>query len=143
MQPKGIFVFIDDDEDEHALFTYAMNKLGIDNRIEFFTDGKEAFKFLLDNELRIFMIFSDIHMPEMSGLDLKKNIDEVPILRAKSIPFVFHSSSSSPSDVKRAYGLNIQGFFQKTSDIDEAALMLKTAIDYWARCILPTDVNKL
>jgi hypothetical protein len=41
-KPKGLFVIVDDDKDEHVFFKVAMEKLELSNRIVSCYDGAEA-----------------------------------------------------------------------------------------------------
>jgi len=44
---------------------------------------------LEENREEILLIICDINMPEMSGLEFKKEIEKDTYLSEKSIPFVF------------------------------------------------------
>jgi CheY-like chemotaxis protein len=138
-KPKGVFVFIDDNPDEHVLIIHAMKSLSLDNQIVCCMNGKEALQYLKETQDLIFIIISDIHMPEMDGLELKRMIDDTPELKIKAIPFVFHSSTSNPTEIKTAYTLNIQGFMEKSHDSDGIKKTLFTIIRFWVECLHPSQ----
>ena len=73
-------------------------------------------------------------MPQMTGLELKKNIQDDPYLRAKGIPFVFISTNASRVSVRHAHALSVQGYFQKPSNMDGIKNMLRTLFEYWEMC---------
>src|SRR4051812_297426 len=106
--PKGVLVFIDDDPDEFLLLQQSLEKLELRNKVVFCRDGQEAFDYLKHTKDDIFVIISDMNMPVMDGLTLKRLIEMTPELKIKAIPFFFHSSTSSTAEIRAAYDLNIQ-----------------------------------
>ena len=71
--------------------------------IEHFKDPLLAFEYLVTTTDEIFLIISDMNMPVMTGMELKQAIDNDPILRKKSIPFIFSSTAALKEDIKKAY----------------------------------------
>ena len=43
----------------------------------------------------LFLIISDMNMPKMNRLELKRAIDDDVILKKKSIPFIFSSNEAT------------------------------------------------
>jgi CheY-like chemotaxis protein len=76
-------------------------------------------------------------MPGMNGIEMRNEIINDPYLREKSIPFVFYSTAANPYQIRRAYELTVQGFFQKPSTYPELVQMLKLILDYWKVCRHP------
>ena len=76
-------------------------------------------------------MISDMNMPKMSGLEFKKAIDSDELLRTKSIPFIFATSSSTKAEVSEAYDYRVQGYFPKPLSSEEQANMLDIIIKYW------------
>ena len=140
MKPKGIFLFVDDDQDEHELLSIAVKKLGYSNEIVSCHNGKEALDFLRSTKKDLFIILCDLNMPLINGIELKQFIENDPDLKAKAIPFVFHSSTSSSAEIKFAYSLNIQGFFTKSMSIDGTIASLKKIVDFWTDCVHPKNL---
>ena len=94
--------------------------------------------FLSKSSKSMFLILSDVNLPGQSGLELKGDIDRDPVLRAKSIPFVFYSTSAQREQVDEAYHrLTIQGFFKKADNMAAAKEMVATIINYWNLCKHP------
>jgi DNA-binding NarL/FixJ family response regulator len=75
-----------------------------------------------------------VNMPEVNGLQFKKQIQEDDYLREKGIPFVFISTNASASAVRLAHQLGVQGYFQKPDSFDAIKRMLRTLFDYWEMC---------
>ncbi|HEY6163147.1 MAG TPA: response regulator [Bacteroidia bacterium] len=138
--PKGSFVFIDDSDQEFILLKEAMEELGLKNKLRHFNNGQEAFLFLKRTKEAIFLILSDVNMPAMDGLQLKRLIDLTPEIKIKAIPFIFHSQSASPAEVRAAYSCNIQGYVQKASNLEGTVESLYRIVAMWTNCIHPRDL---
>src|SRR4051812_15102316 len=97
-KPRGIFVIVDDDLEEHELLGMAMDELDLKNQIKSFADGLKAYEYLIKTKDEIFIILCDVDMPKMDGLELKRLIEMTPELKIKAIPFFFHSNSANPAE---------------------------------------------
>jgi CheY-like chemotaxis protein len=139
-KPKGIFVFVDDEKDEHRLFKHALKSMGLSNQVVSFLSAREALVYLKDVKEPIFAIFSDLRMPVMDGLEFRRIIEMTPELKIRSIPFFFHSSIASNAEVKTAYSLNIQGYLKKAYDIEGTISSLEKVIALWTEVIHPKDL---
>jgi CheY-like chemotaxis protein len=102
-----------------------------------FADGLETLTFLKQMENTPFMIISVINMPKMDGFELKREIENDEILSIKAIPFIFLSASAARKDVKTAFYHQAQGYFEKPSDIEGLAKIIKLMIEYWSTSALP------
>src|SRR4051794_14303449 len=94
MMTKGPIVIVEDDKDDQEMYAEAIATFGIPNEIVFFGLAKDALNFLMTTEDQPFVILSDINMPEMTGLEFKKKIQEDPYLISKGIPFIFISTNA-------------------------------------------------
>jgi len=138
MSKNGNILIVEDDIDDKELLEDLIVDLGITNTIIWKPNGAEAFSFLCTTTEPMFIIFSDINMPIMNGLELKRKIDADKELRRKSIPFVFYSTAASKQAVNEAYTeLTIQGFFIKGSDYNKTKAVVNNIIQYWKECIHP------
>ncbi|HYF30210.1 MAG TPA: response regulator [Chitinophagaceae bacterium] len=131
---KGPIVIVEDDKDDQGIYEEAIKAIGIPNEIRFFDGAKEALDYLLTTEDQPFIILSDINMPGMNGLELKKCIQDDPYLCTKGIPFVFISTNASKVSVRRAHALSVQGYFAKANNMEGIKAMLRKLFDYWELC---------
>jgi CheY-like chemotaxis protein len=138
---KNPIVIIEDDQDDCDLLVHAFEDLGIKNELKFFQNGLEALAYLKATDDRAFLILSDVNMPLMNGMDLKKTIYKDERLRKQTIPFVFFSTSSRPKEILQAYEMMVQGYFIKSNDFENLKALLKVIIDYWKVCRHPNSVN--
>lgn len=139
MNTKGPILLIDDDTEEKDLLEDAFRDIGIQNELLFFKNGLEAYDHLLQEKEKPFLILCDINMPVMDGLTLRDNINENDVLRKKSIPFIFYSTTARPDDVEQAYRMSVQGFFEKHLSYNELCEDLRRICDYWTSCVSPSQ----
>lgn len=139
MAHDGPIILIDDDDDDLMILKAFLIKEGITNELKVFSNGLDALHFLRSMDEKAFLILSDINMPKMTGLQLRDAINEDPVLKEKSIPFVFFSTSAEEGAIQLAYKMSVQGFFQKGSTINEIGRQLRSIIDYWKQCKHPNN----
>jgi CheY-like chemotaxis protein len=140
--PKGIIILVDNDKNEHRHLQEVMEELGIKNKLKSFYNGKTALQFLRNAHEDIFLILSELNMPELDGLQLKRLIEQIPELKEEAIPFIYRSSSGSDAEIRAAYSLNIQGFFRKVESRAAAVESLLRIIAFWTNCVHPKDLSK-
>jgi CheY-like chemotaxis protein len=86
---KKHILLVDDDEDEVADFLYALNKVGSHHKCTLARSGEQAIKQL--TYLTPDIIFLDINMPGMNGLECLASLRRLPHLRY--VPVILHSSA--------------------------------------------------
>jgi CheY-like chemotaxis protein len=131
---KGPIIIVDDDKDDQELYEESIRAIGIANELLFFNKAKQLLDYLLITEEQPFIILSDVNMPEMTGLELKKIIQDDPYLCTKGIPFVFISTNASKVSVRHAHALSVQGYFEKPSSLEGIKEMFRKLFDYWTLC---------
>lgn len=115
MNKTGPIIFIEDDLDDQEIITEVFKDLNYANELLFFSDGELALAYLTQTEVEPFIIFSDINMPKLTGMELRAKVHQNEDLRLKSIPYLFFSTQAEQQDVVDAYSKSIQGFFVKPS----------------------------
>ncbi|QIP17338.1 response regulator [Spirosoma aureum] len=130
-------IFIDADDDDHDMFKQALMELALPHPVVVFSNGQPALDYLKTTTQIPFLIISEISMPGMSGLELRQQIDQDPVLRKKCIPFVFMTHPVEEPVVEEAYELTIQGLFEKKSTYTAWKTQLASIIAYWTECHHP------
>ncbi|MBZ4034231.1 response regulator [Flavobacterium sp. 17A] len=74
MNKKGAIIVIEDDQDDQDIFSEVFKELNYKNEIIFFNDGQEALNHLRGTYDEPFIVFSDINMPKLSGIELRKQV---------------------------------------------------------------------
>ncbi|MHC0443186.1 response regulator [Flavobacterium sp. 3-210] len=141
MNKGGPIIIIEDDMDDQELFNDVFLSLAYKNEIIFFSDGEKALEYLEKTDVEPFIIFSDINMPRLSGMELRHKVHENEDLRIKSIPYLFFSTSAEQSHVVDAYSKSIQGFFVKPVKYDEIKDTIRVIVEYWSKCVSPNYVK--
>lgn len=137
MNKNGAIVIVEDDIDDQEMFTAIFQELNYKNEIVFFNDGQEALNYLTANTSEPFIVFSDINMPKLNGMELRKQIHENEDIRLKTIPYLFFTTSAEQEAVIDAYSKSIQGFFIKPSNFQDLKQLLRIIVEYWKNCISP------
>lgn len=141
MNKKGPIIIIEDDLDDQEILSEVFQQLEYKNEIIFFGDGELALNYLTGTAIEPFIIFSDINMPKLNGMELRAKIHENEDLRIKSIPYLFFSTQAEQQDVVDAYSKSVQGFFVKPSDFGELKVVIKAIVEYWQKCVSPNYIK--
>ena len=140
MSKTGPIILIEDDADDQEIFKEAISQIGIKNELICFSTTFEALEFLNKMTGQPFLIFCDVNLPIQSGMDFKRQVDDDPELRRKSIPFLFYSTSVDKRSVTEAYTqMTIQGFFQKDFNYADIISRLRVIFEYWYGCEHPSN----
>lgn len=130
---KGPIIFLEDDADEQEILNEVVQRI-VPNDVRFFTDGESLLHYLRTTAEQPFIIVSDVNVPVLNGLEVKRIINADDFLRRKSIPFIFLSTSAERKAVEDAYDMNSQGFFLKQNTITGIETHLRLILDYWTHC---------
>ncbi|HZX73921.1 MAG TPA: response regulator [Cyclobacteriaceae bacterium] len=141
MNKSGPIIIIEDDLDDQEMLNDVFRELGYKNEIIFFADGEQALDHLTGTSIEPFIIFSDINMPKLNGMELRQKVHENEDLRIKSIPYLFFSTSAEQQHVVDAYSKSVQGFFVKPVSHQEIKETIKTIVEYWNKCVSPNYVK--
>ncbi|MDD2894591.1 MAG: response regulator [Aliarcobacter sp.] len=76
-------------------------------------DGKEALEKVLESEIKIDVIVSDISMPFMNGIEFLQNVRKID----KYIPFIFSTAFSDKEYLISAIKHGVSDFFVKPLDV--------------------------
>ena len=135
---SGPIILIEDDADDKDVFQDILKDLELSNPVIWFQNCDDAFSYLKTSSEQPFIIFCDVNLPGLSGIECKRQMDDDKALRKKSIPFVFHSTSINQKTVDEAYTkMTVQGFFQKKSTYSELKETIKLIVAYWEECKHP------
>ncbi len=141
MNKNGEIIIVEDDADDQEMFSEVFKELNYKNKIVFFNDGQEALTYLTAKTTEPFIVFSDINMPKLNGIELRKQIHENEDIRLKTIPYLFFTTSAAQEAVVDAYSKSIQGFFIKPTSFQDLKSMLKIIVEYWQKCESPNYVK--
>ena len=138
MNDSPVFV-IDSDIEDLEFLEDAWKELDFSNELYFFKTAEEALHQLETNRQVPFLIISEINLPKVSGLELKKYLLSHKEMNFKSIPFVFLTSDPSQVQVEQAYTLCTNGVFKKSDTMDKLKQQLADITRYWRESLVPSN----
>ncbi|MCF0051123.1 response regulator [Dyadobacter sp. LJ53] len=139
MNKNGDIIIIEDDPDDRFMLEEVFNILDFPNKRKYFDDGSAALEYLESTNDLPFLILSDVNMPKLGGLELRKKLYTDARLNLRCIPYLFFSTSIDQSAVIEAYSMSAQGFFVKPVKFEELRDTIKLIVDYWKKCAAPNN----
>ena len=137
MKITAEIIVIEDDEDDRAFLKDIFDSLSYPNKIVYFADPTKVMDYLLDTNVKPFIILSDINMPKLDGYELRDRILRNEKLKEKCVPYIFLSTSKNPENVQKAYSLSVQGYFTKESNFATYKDLIQHIIEYWKKSLTP------
>ncbi len=119
MKTSKKILLIEDDQDDQCFFKEALSKINEASLFGLANNGKEALKQLNESEVLPDIIFSDINMPVMDGVECFMKILNSP--RISKIPMFFLTNDMTKID--KMLQLGARAFINKP--IDEKTLCIK------------------
>ena len=124
----------DDDADDHYVFTEALTQVLPQASLSIFPDGSEVLAEFTKRKPDI--LFMDINMPVVNGLEALRKIREIPAL--KELPVVIYSVSEQRSDISACHHLGATLYLVKPQLYQDLVTQLKAIFNFnW------TDKNQL
>lgn len=124
------FLLIDDDEIERLKFARVLQKNNYPHNITEAKNGEEALDILAQKEQQPDLIFLDLNMPKMNGLEFLKELKSNTDLRY--IPVIILSTSNNHQDLKEAYKIGAAGYIVKPLKYEDYTHKIKCLIEYWS-----------
>jgi CheY-like chemotaxis protein len=129
-------IYVDDDEVDRHIFEIVLNKIMITPQITFIKNGQEFLDFFYkENSYKDrdiihgqLIIFLDINMPYLSGLDVLKKLSESPITQDHHLPIVMFSGSEREKDIYESKKLGAMDYIVKPFSYQEMIASLSTLI---------------
>jgi CheY-like chemotaxis protein/DNA-binding XRE family transcriptional regulator len=128
-------LLIEDNPNDVFFFQKALDDYAKKIQIYIINDGEKASLFF-SSPPQVFkpdLIFMDIHLPHVRGLDLLQTLKRHPFW--KNIPVVILTTSVSDEDLKRAYDLQSSGFLRKSFSFDVFKQNLIHTLNYWDNAV--------
>ena len=124
----GIFkgrkvLLVEDMEINREIVLELLNPTGME--IDCAENGKEAVRMFSEAPEKYEMIFMDMQMPEMDGLEATRKIRASGLSSAKGIPIIAMTANVFKEDVEKCFDAGMNGHIGKPLDFDEVFGMLK------------------
>ena len=129
MEPKTILL-IDDNRSDEELTVRALEKTGLNLKIQVARDGEEGLGFLRAGIGHLpDLVLVDLKLPRVNGFEFLKRVRAGEL--ARHLPIIVVSSSTKPEDVAEAYRLGCNAYVPKGVDYRAFAGMTKTLVEFW------------
>ena len=132
-QNEITILLVDDDEDCRMLIRDAIASSRVNNSIYEVASGEAALEFLRKSEIqnasRPGLIYLDIEMPGMSGLEALKAIKNNPQLR--DIPVVMMTGVSDESQMRIAAESGANSYTIKPANAEQFIQTVLSSTNYW------------
>ena len=130
-------LIVEDNPNDAELTLRALRKANLANEFFVAEDGQQALDFILckgqfasrNPTKSLKVIFLDLKLPKISGLEVLKEIKSNP--KTRKMPVVVVSSSKEDPDIKAAYELGANSYVVKPVDFDDFIKSMENTGLYW------------
>jgi CheY-like chemotaxis protein len=127
MRSKNVFL-ADDDEDDRHLFKKAFSEVCSEHHLSVFDSNVEMLTELQKSEgIRPDLVFIDLNMPGVNGMDCLREIREMPQLN--EAPVAIYSTVVANTFIDEVRHLGASYFIKKPYDFYQLAHLIKYVID--------------
>jgi two-component system, response regulator len=122
-------LLVEDNPNDAELTQRALRKTEIGARLLIARDGAEAIERLLTEGVRPRVIFLDLKLPKIDGMEVLRRIraDE----RTREIPVVVLTSSQEERDITESYKLGVNSYVVKPVEFDRFYKTVSDLGTYW------------
>ncbi len=124
MKKDVVILLADDDEGHATLIKNNLKREGIINEIIHHTDGRETLDFLFRRGAgpirevnTAYLLLLDIRMPEVSGIEVLRQIKEDPELC--KVPVIMLTTTDDPLEVEHCHKLGCSNYIVKPVEYDK------------------------
>lgn len=130
-------LIVEDSPYDAELAIRALKKQNLANNLIHLSDGVQAIEFIFGTgayagrniEVKPKVIFLDLKMPKLNGLQVLEKIKSDP--RTRSIPVVILTSSAEDPDIKKSYELGANSYIVKPVEFENFAKAVSELGLYW------------
>ncbi|MFL6353231.1 MAG: response regulator [Bryobacteraceae bacterium] len=131
-------LLIENDPAAARLTKEAFREAGMSEGVRSVPDGEEALAYLRREEKYADhphpdVIFLDLHLPKMSGLEVLAEIKENP--RLLVTPVVVVSGSADPHEIREAYELHASCYVRKPDDLHNFLKFIRICYQFWGEVV--------
>ena len=111
-----MILVVEDNADDSFLLTRQLARAGLGDSIRVIGDGQDALDFLLKTDVQPDVVFLDLILPALSGLQLLQRIRQEDHLYR--LPVIVMTNSINPADVEKCTGLGVTAYLPKPVGLD-------------------------
>src|SRR6266571_5037895 len=122
-------LLIEDNPNDAELTERALRKSELGARLALARDGAEALEYLLSGRPRPRVVFLDLKLPKIDGIEVLRRVRADD--RTRSIPVVVLTSSQEERDVSECYQLGVNSYVVKPVEFDKFYQAVSDLGTYW------------
>lgn len=123
-------LLIEDDTIEVMKFDRVLRNLGLTHKVIEASNGEVALNILKEKKILPDIIFLDLNMPKINGIEFLTILKSDDTLRY--IPAIILSTSGNHRDLMECYRLGIAGYILKPLKYEEYVSRIGKMLDYWS-----------
>jgi len=137
---------VEESEAGRQLMLEAFKAAGITSGLVYVTDGEDALMYVRGQgkyagHITPDLIFLDLSLPKISGLDVLREIKSNPDLM--HIPIVVASGTDDPELIRSVYALNGNCFIRKPDELGQFLRFIEMCYEFWGTIVtLSPRANK-
>lgn len=139
MKKEFTIFYTDDDQDDLDFFTEIVDSIDNSYTVVTYNNGKQLLEALLDPPQTPYILFLDINMPGMNGLEILKMIRESRSY--KNLPIVMFSTSTDKKTIQKSFELGANFYVPKSGMFDQLKKSIEYAIKMNWSSFTPTEEN--
>ena len=122
-------LLVEDNPNDAELTQRALKKSDVGARLAVARDGAEALEYLLSNRPKPKVVFLDLKLPKIDGIEVLRRVrsDE----RTRSMPVVVLTSSQEERDISECYKLGVNSYVVKPVEFDKFYKAVGDLGTYW------------
>ncbi len=124
-------LIVDDNPDEIEITGRALSMILSGVKVKTASNGEEALELLKGMEDLPVVIFLDLKMPGMSGIDMLRRVRSDD--RLKKVRVIVVTNSALEADRKESYAAGADWFLQKAFDLGQFSKELKPLLERWLK----------
>jgi two-component system, response regulator len=122
-------LLVEDNPNDAELAQRALKKTNLGPRLVLARDGAEALDYLFSNRPKPKVIFLDLKLPKIDGVEVLRRLRTDD--RLKSIPVVVLTSSQEERDINECYKLGVNSYVVKPVEFDKFYQVVGDLAQYW------------
>src|SRR5262245_8010580 len=122
-------LLVEDNPNDAELTQRALNKVHLGAQIAIARDGAEALEYLFGGRPKPKVIFLDLKLPKIDGIEVLRRTRADA--RTRSIPIVVLTSSQEERDISECYKLGVNSYVVKPVEFDKFYKAVGDLATYW------------
>lgn len=122
-------LLVEDNPNDAELTLRALRKSDVGARLAIARDGAEALEYLLSNRPKPKVVFLDLKLPKIDGLEVLRRVRADD--RTRSVPVVVLTSSQEERDISECYKLGVNSYVVKPVEFDKFYKAVGDLGMYW------------